>query len=152
LPSVQANRAHLNAVRALDTMPVWQRNAVSDLAKFTLIYFQLNQDYSQLDIKGLSGPAVTMSLRNTLLQVEETPLPDTARDGILDYINAAIISLALRAAGNDAAIPLPTLISLPVDLATVVQQRDIIRLELELRFTRQSQLAAPALRGLSDGL
>jgi LysM repeat protein len=151
-PSAEKRSVHLNAVRALDTMPVWQRNAVNDLAKYTLIYFQLHQDYTPLKIPGLSGPAVTMSLRNTLMEMPEQPLPDQARDKILSYLDSAIVYLTARSAGNAAPPPADTVISLPIDLGTVAKTRDIIRLELELSFTRASLLVDPALRGLADGL
>ena len=151
-PSTQNRSLHLDAMRALDTVPVWQRNAANDLAKYTLIYFQLHQDYTPLNIPGLTGPAITMSLRNSLLETPEQALPAAARNMILAYLDAAIIYLTARAAGNAAPPPADAVISLPVDLGTVAKTRDIIRLELELSFTRASLLVDPALRGLADGL
>jgi hypothetical protein len=151
-PSMTQRSRHLNAVRAMDDMPVWQRNAVNDLAKYTLIYFQLNQDYTPLGIPGLTGSAVTMSLRNALLADAEQPLPDQARKSILDYVNAVVLYLTARAAGNSAPAPGETKISLPIDLTKVAPAKDIIRLELELSFARTGLLVDPALRGLADGL
>ncbi len=151
-PSTSAPSLHLNAVRAMDDTPVWQRNAIDDLAKFTLIYFQLNQDYTPLNIPGLSGPAMTMSLRNSLLKEVEQPLPDPARQKIHDYVNAAIVYLTARAAGDPAPVPADTAIVLPIDLAAIAPTSDMIRLELALSFTRTGLLVDPALRGLADGL
>ncbi|MBB4003107.1 LysM peptidoglycan-binding domain-containing protein [Aurantimonas endophytica] len=151
-PADSETRAHLNAVRFGDTVPVWQRNAVADLAKFQLVYFQLNQDYGALNIPGLSGPAITMSLVNSLLADPEAKLPIAARDQVLAYVDAAVIYLAARAAGTAATPPADVTISLPIALSALAADSDIIRLELAIRFTRQSRLVDPILRGLADGL
>ncbi|UIJ71030.1 hypothetical protein [Aurantimonas sp. HBX-1] len=151
-PSTSESRAHLDATRFGDTMPVWQRNAVADLGKFQLVYFQLNQNYDALNIPGLSGPAITLSLVNSLLAQPESALPDAARDEILAYVDAAVIYLAARAAGNAATPPADVTISLPIALSALATDSDIIRLELAIRLTRQSRLVDPILRGLADGL
>ena len=90
-PAAVAAHRHLNSSRLADELPVWQRNATTDLAKFERIYFQLNQNYDKLavPVPGLSGPAVTMTLFNSLLAAPERPLGDTERDAILAYVNAA---------------------------------------------------------------
>ncbi|HEX2020061.1 MAG TPA: hypothetical protein VGO17_14075, partial [Aurantimonas sp.] len=151
-PAKSEAQAHLDAVRFGDTMPVWQRNAVADLAKFKLVYFQLNQDYDDLKIPGLSGPAITMSLVNALLAKPEAPLPAAAQAEILAFVGAAVAYLAVRAAGDAATAPADTTITLPIALAELASDSDIIRLELAIRFTRQSRLVDPILRSLADGL
>jgi hypothetical protein len=151
-PAKSETQAHLDAVRFGDTMPVWQRNAVADLAKFKLVYFQLNQDYDDLNIPGLSGPAITMSLVNALLAKPEAPLPTAAQADILAFVDAAVAYLAARAAGDTATAPADSTITLPIALADLASDSDIIRLELAIRFTRQSRLVDPILRGLADGL
>ena len=147
-PAVTTARAHLNAVRLGDELPVWQRNAATDLTKFQLVYFQLNQSYHGLGVPGLSGPAVTLSLVNSLLATPEQPLSTAARTAILDYVNGAVVYLAARAAGNPVNPPPDAAISIPVDIATLTTSSDIVRLELSLRFTRQDGLVAPVLRAL----
>lgn len=145
-------KAYLNTVRFGDELPVWQRNAATDLARFQLIYFQLNQNYDGLGVEGLAGPAVSMSLVNSLLATPELPLPDTARRAILDYVNQAVVYLAARAAGNVATSPQKTSLAIPVDTTTLARGSDIIRLDVALRLSRQAGLVAPALRALRDGV
>ncbi|OIN45257.1 hypothetical protein BLL37_31185 [Pseudomonas azotoformans] len=150
-PKATNAKAYLNTVRFGDVLPVWQRNAEADLARFRLIYFQLNQNYDGLGVEGLAGPAVSMSLVNSLLATPEQPLPDAARGAILDYVNQAVVYLAARAVGSVATPPQPADVSIPVDISTLTRGSDIIRLDLALRLSRQADLVAPALRALRDG-
>ena len=142
----------LHAVRFGDDVPVWQRTAITDLARFELIYFQLNQDYDAAGVSGLAGPAVTISLVNSLLETVEQPLPADAREGILDYVAAAILYLSARAAGTASPRPADMVAELPVDIGMVAPAEDILQLEVALRFTRQSGLVAPELRASDGGL
>ncbi len=147
-----AARAHLGAIREGDVLPIWQRNAKADLAKFQHVYFQLNQNYDHLGVPGLAGPAVALSLINSLLATPEQPLPDTAREAILGYVDSAILYLSARARAVSAPPPEDVPISIAVDLASIVPSSDIIRLEVAIRFTRQSSLVSPALRALRGGV
>ncbi len=151
-PSVKRRAAYLEEVRPLATMPIWQSNATIDLAKFKLIYFQLTQDYTPLKIPGLNGPAVTMWLRNSLLEQPESALTSAARELILDFVRASIVYLEARAAGKSAEPPAETRIEWRIELDALVASTDIVQLEIELRFSRQPELVAPELRALADGL
>ncbi|NNG65343.1 hypothetical protein HKD51_27585, partial [Pseudomonas fragi] len=144
-------RAHLQAVRFGDEIPVWQRNAIADLGRFQLIYFQLNQNYDGLGVPGLNGQAVSMSLVNSLLAAPEQLLTEAAREAILGYVDQVVVYLAARANGASATPPATTKLSMPVDVAGLTQGSDIIRLDLALRFSRQAALVAPALRALQGG-
>ena len=145
-------RAHLQAVRFGDEIPVWQRNAIADLGRFQLIYFQLNQNYDGLGVPGLNGQAVSMSLVNSLLAAPEQLLTEAAREAILGYVDQVVVYLAARANGASATPPATTKLSMPVDVAGLTQGSDIIRLDLALRFSRQAALVAPALRALQGGV
>lgn len=145
------SRAHLSAVREGDVLPVWQRNAAADLAKFERVYFQLNQNYDGLGVPGLAGRAVTLTLINSLLATPEQALPEPAREALLGYVNSAILYLSARARAVNAPAPAEVPISIPVDLASITPAVDIIQLELAIRFTRQAALVSPALRALRDG-
>jgi hypothetical protein len=153
-PAAVAAHRHLNSSRLADELPVWQRNATTDLAKFERIYFQLNQDYDKLakPVPGLSGPAVTMTMFNSLLATPERQLSDTERKAILAYVDAAFLYLSARSEGKAATPPADTVLTIPVDLNALTLSSDIIRLQLALNFSRQSDLVAPTLRALRNGV
>lgn len=151
-PGQPGANSPLDETREGDELPVWQRNAAADLARFELVYFQLNQDYDHLGVPGLAGPAVTLSLVNSLLATPEQALPDNARAAILDFVNSVIVYLSTRARAEPGPAPADALLRIPVDIDSLTPSTDIVRLELAIRFTRQAMLVSPALRALRDGV
>ena len=151
-PETQHSRAaSLSAMRAGDTLPVWQRNAHSDLEKLTQAYFQLVQDYSDIGLEGLPGQVVTMAFENTLMATPTQKLTPDERNQIIGYLTAAIAYLTERAAGRAATAPGKTVISRSVDLSLIDTSSEIHQIELGLSFARDASLVAPNLRAVQGG-
>lgn len=131
--------------------PSWQTNAQKDLQTFTRIYFQLNQNYDDLGIPGLSGSAVSMSLHDTLLAEPDIDLTGDAAGAITAFVSECLIYVANRAQGDDGGPAPSCTVSLPVDI-DAVSAENIIELSLSFKLERQAALADPGLQSLHGGL
>ncbi|MGC1498134.1 MAG: LysM domain-containing protein [Sulfitobacter sp.] len=151
-PERAPSAAALTAVRVGDDLPIWQRNAHADLGKFQEVYFQLTQDYTNAGVQGLTGPVVTMSLLNRLLAKPEQVLTSAQRDQVLSFICDAIAYLSARAAAAAHNAPADEMIAFDVDVTQVDPAQDILRLGVEMQFTRQPELVDPDLRALRGGI
>jgi LysM repeat protein len=125
--------------------------AKQDLATYQTIYFQLNQDYTGLDVPGVTGNAVTMTLRNTLLAAPDQVLSDSQAQIVRDFVAACVIFLdnyvSLQTLGQ---APQATLL-LPLDIGAVAPE-NLIRLDVSFALTRNATLVEPLIAGLSDGV
>ncbi len=134
-------------------IPQWQRSALNDLEAFTRIYFQLNQNYDSLDpkIPGLSGNAVSMWLRNSILADPEQELSAADAGAVRDFIAGCVAYTYNRAhCGAGGSAPALTL-AVPVATGDVAAG-NIIRLDLAFMLRRRAELTDPAIRVLPDGL
>lgn len=132
-------------------LPVWQQNAANDLKTFTRLYFQLNQNYDNLGIPGLSGRAVSMLVSNTILAAPDAPLSDTDAQTIRDFVADCLVYVSNRSLGKPGGAQPARTLNVAVPLGSVSDE-NIIQLTLGLTLSRQPALTDPALRALTDGL
>lgn len=151
-PETGPETAHLAEPPQGSDLPLWQRNAQADRAKWNEIYYQLTQDYTDAKVPGLTGPAVSMSLVNSLLSEPEQPLGDENRARVLDFVCAAVGYLAQRAEGGTPKAPEPVMLSVDVAPADVDPTQDILQISLALRLSRLPGLVDPGLRAVRGGI
>ena len=125
--------------------------AKRDLEQFTLIYFQLHQDYTSLGVPGVTGNAVSMSLHNQLLASPETALTAAQCDQVRCFIASCVQWLS-----NFLAV-LPALPAPVVDLTLAIQTSElasgnILELGLDFVLTRQAVLVQDEVAALDNGL
>jgi len=131
--------------------PGWREAATNDLKTFIRIYFQLNQNYDTVNVPGISGQAISMSLTNTLLDTPEVQLSDGDARGVRDFVAACLSYVWHRSRGEDGGQPPTATIAMPVPPGDVVAD-DVIPVSLSFTLTRQAALADPALRVAPGGL
>jgi hypothetical protein len=153
--SGNAGSPTVNLNLKFDTKP-YQNNpdqAKRDLALYTKIYFQLNQEYTGLGVPGVTGNAVTMSVSNSVLASPVTPLTEAQAKQIRAYINNCVEYLSAVSEGNNTILPLvPTaVVSIPVSTSNVAAG-NILELDLELILNRNPLLTDPEVAALADGL
>jgi hypothetical protein len=161
-PNVQSSYTYTGAAGSptltlefkLDVTPYTAPNdqARRDLEQFTLIYFQLNQDYTNLGVPGVIGNAVSMSLRNQLLASPEITLTEAQCKQVRGFVASCVqwLSSFLGA----APLPLPAPVT---DLTIAIQPAqltsgNIIELGLDFVLTRQAILVQNEVAALDDGL
>ncbi len=151
-----SNAADARSAIALTGLPAWQQSAENDQKIFTAIYFQLNQNYDDLDpqIPGLSGNAVTMSVTNTLLTDPEIPFTGNNADYarmVREFVANCLVYVTKRAQNEPGGETPRVELSLSVPI-TSLSPENIIPLSLTFGLSRQAALSAPALRGIANGL
>jgi hypothetical protein len=143
----------LNLSLTLDPTPYTDNvdQAQRDLSLYQKIYFQLNQDYTGLNVPGVTGNAVTMSLSNSVLALPDSPLT-TAQAGLIrGYISACVQYLA-AVVGGTTTPPVPTtLVTIPVATSGIASG-NIIELDVTLILSRNPVLTDPTVAALADGL
>jgi len=132
-------------------LPAWQQNAANDLKTFTQLYFQLNQDYDNLGIPGLSGRAVSMLLSNTILAAPDAPLSDADSKAVRNFVADCLVYVYNRSQAKPGGTQPALTLNVAVPLGAVSTE-NIVQLTLGLTLARQPALSDPALRGMSDGL
>jgi LysM repeat protein len=131
-------------------IPVWQATAVNDQKRFTDIYFQLNQNYDGLNVPGLSGQAVSLSLINTLLKNEKTALSASDAQSVRDFVSACLIYVTNRANAQDGGAQPICQLQIPLAL-NQISDSDVIELSLSLSLERQKALCDASLRVIEGG-
>jgi hypothetical protein len=134
-----------------DDLPVFQQTALNDLYLYTRLYFQLNQSYDGLNIPGLAGRAIAMSIANTLLAQPERPLSAADEQRIRDFVADCLVYVNNRAHCQPGGEQPTATLVMPVAIADVAAE-NIIPLALSLTMTRQAMLSDPALRTTAGGL
>ncbi|MBB4952054.1 LysM repeat protein [Agrobacterium vitis] len=125
--------------------------AEQDLATYQNIYFQLNQDYTGLNVPGVTGNAVTMTVTNSLLAVPDQQLSDAEAQSIRNFVADCVVFLQNYVSKHTlGAAPQQTL-ALTVDIDAIAS-KNLIRLDVGLTFTRNATLVEPLIAGLPDGL
>jgi hypothetical protein len=161
-PSVQTSYTYTGAAGSptltlefkLDTTHYSAPNdqATRDLEQFTLIYFQLHQDYTNLGVPGVTGNAVSMSLCNQLLASPEITLTEAQCKQIRDFVASSVQWLSNFLSTKPATLPTPltdlTIAIQPAQLAS----GNIIELGLDFVLTRQAILVQNEVAALDDGL
>jgi hypothetical protein len=126
--------------------------AKRDLALYQKIYFQLNQDYTNLNVPGVNDNAVTMSLSNSLLASPVNSLSPAQAGSIRGYVSACVQYLAAIVHASTPQ-PVPSaLVSFPVSVGDIDSSSNIIELDVTLVLTRNPLLTDPAIASLTDGL
>jgi len=177
-PSVQARYSYkteasvpqLEVCLSLDTSPykpgegegwdaVFQRVA-QDRKVFERVYFQLHQDYDRtaMLLPGLSGNAVSMSLRHSLLKKgSQTIALGAQEEKVRQFVEdcVAFLSLLREVKDSGAVSGAPdggpsTTLTFPTPFDALTTE-SIIPMEVSLMLERQSVLCAPALRGIVEG-
>lgn len=138
----------LNQLNVMD-VPAWQQNAINDQKKFTTVYFQLNQNYDDLNIPGISGNAVSMYLTNTLLANGKTQLSSNDEQSIRQFVADCLVYIHKRADNQDGGTQPVCQLQIPLSISDISND-DIIELSVALTLERQSELCDPSLRA-SDG-
>ncbi|MBV9774528.1 MAG: LysM peptidoglycan-binding domain-containing protein, partial [Gemmatimonadetes bacterium] len=125
--------------------------AKHDLGVFRKVYFQLHQDYTGLGVPGVTGNAVTMVLRNSLMAQAETVLADAQADVVRGFVRQCVQYLASLVPGsNGVDVPKASLV-LPVSTGGVAAG-NLIELDVTLVFERDARLTDPAVAALEQGL
>ena len=122
-----------------------------DLGVFKKVYFQLHQDYTGLGVPGVTGNAVTMALRNSLMASAETELTDPQADVVRGFVRQCVLYLDLLVSSMEPG-PAPTAtLALPVSTGGVAAG-NLIELDVSLVFRRDPRLTDPAVAALEQGL
>jgi len=135
---------------AVTDIPAWQQNAINDEKKFTSVYFQLNQNYDNLNIPGISGNAVSMYLTNTLLADKKTRLSSNDEQSIRQFVADCLVYITKRANNQDGGTQPSCRLQIPVSISQISAD-DIIELSLALTLERQSELCDSSLRAIEGG-
>jgi hypothetical protein len=131
-------------------IPAWQQNAINDEKKFASIHFQLNQNYDDLNIPGISGNAVSMYLTNTLLADEKTQLSSNDEQSIRQFVADCLVYITKRADNQDGGAQPACRLQIPVSISQISTD-DIIELSLALTLERQSEPCDSSLRAIEGG-
>lgn len=125
--------------------------AAHDLGVFRQVYYQLHQDYTGLGLPWVTGNAVTMVLRNSLLAKPDTVLAPAQADVVRGFVRDCVTYLQARVSSRaDDAVPAATL-ALAVSPADVAAG-NLIELDVALVFERNPLLTDPAVAALEEGL
>jgi LysM repeat protein len=125
--------------------------AAHDLGVFRQVYYQLHQDYTGLGLPWVTGNAVTMVLRNSLLAQPDTVLAPAQADVVRGFVRDCVTYLQSRVSSRPAGdVPAATL-ALPVSPADVAAG-SLIELDVALVFERNPLLTDPAVAALEEGL
>lgn len=137
---------------AYDGLDNAKQQIEKDLAKYIQIFFQLNQDYSDLEtpIPGVTGNAVTISLNNALLKNPIVDLTESQAGQISTYVVDCINYLNSLLADTTGTQPTADLL-FPVSLNSLVDG-NIIELDLSLTIKRKATLTEANVAGLDKGL
>lgn len=130
--------------------PDWQSAARADLPTYTRLYYQLNQDYDPLQVPGLTGQAVAMSLTCTLLAEPRIDLDDEQAGLVRSFVSGCVSYLARRAAGEAAGPPAPAVLHVPLPVDAVTTD-EVFALSVEFTLERRPELCDPVLRVLPGG-
>lgn len=125
--------------------------AEQDLATYQTIYFQLNQNYTNLGVPGVTGNAVTMTVSNSLLASPDQVLTDTQAQPVRDFVAACIIFLTNYIATKKPGVAPLVPLSLTVPINGLASA-NLTPLDLALTLTRQTVLVEPMIAALPDGL
>lgn len=126
-------------------LPDWQQRAVNDLRTFTAVYYQLNQDYTNAGVRGLSGNAMTLTWTNSLLKGPNQSLTDAHAQALRAFVADCVKYLGKRAAGQAGGTAPGIDLTSTVPLADITSD-DIVPLALALTLTRRDELVDPVLR------
>jgi LysM repeat protein len=124
--------------------------AANDAKVFAAVYYQLNQDYDGQNVPGVSGPAVTFSLLNSLTGGVQAMDPTLAAKFVA-FANQCAQTTAAAAAGTAPSGPVGATLTVPIDLAQVVAD-NVVRLRLFLMQTRNPRLVDARLLDLDGGV
>ncbi|WP_124371228.1 hypothetical protein [Pseudomonas sp. R2-7-07] len=125
--------------------------AGKDLEMFSLIYYQLNQSYQDLNLPWCNGRAVSVELVNSLFAQPLSQLDVSQSQPLLDYINGVILYLGQLIQGATAAPPATVRLCLAVDIDSLAPG-SVLPLSLTLSLRRVSTLVAPDVAGLAGGV
>lgn len=125
--------------------------AKRDLALYQKIYFQLNQDYTGANVPGVTGNAVTMSLRNSVLAHADLELTSAQATLIRLYVSSCVQYLFAVVGGTTPTTPPSTQVDIPVAVGDV-NSGNIISLDVTLILSRDPVLTDPDVAALAGGL
>lgn len=125
--------------------------AQQDSVVFNQLYFQLNQNYDTLGIPGLSGPAVTLSLTNTLTGDLPQPLDAANSAALVGFVNDCAAFVNAAGSGQAPASAPSVTLTLPIDLSQVAAA-NVNRLKLDLTLARAERLVDPSLLDTAGGM
>ncbi|HVZ37960.1 MAG TPA: peptidoglycan-binding protein [Candidatus Kapabacteria bacterium] len=132
-------------------MPQWQQGAVNDLEAFTRVYYQLNQNYDSLGIPGLTGNAVSMWLRNSILTAPDGELSAANQAAVRTFVSQCVQYVYNRAHCSAGGTQPTLTLTVDVPIASVSAQ-NILQMDAAIMLRRKPELCDPALRVLPDGL
>jgi hypothetical protein len=130
--------------------PDWQSAARADLPTYTRLYYQLNQDYDPLQVPGLAGQAVAMSLTCTLLAAPRIDLDGEQAGLVRSFVSGCVSYLARRAAGEAADPPAPAVLRVPLSTGAVTTD-EVFALSVAFTLERRPEQCDPVLRVLPGG-
>jgi LysM repeat protein len=136
---------------AASGLPQWQQNIENDLATYTRVYFQLEQNYDGLKVPGLSGNAVDILLTDALFGSVAAPLPASEAAKVRAYVSDCVAYLHQRKDGKTPPSTPARHLDVPVVVADAIDN-DIVRLRVALTLARRPALSDPALAAQLDGL
>lgn len=122
-------------IAEMDTPP-WQQNALKDKENFSAICLQLEQNYDDLNIPGISGQAVSIFLTDALLRSEKIPLSPESVQSVRNFAADCLIYVAKRADEWDGDVQPARRLEIPFSLNDL-SESDIIELSLTLLFEAQ---------------
>jgi len=126
--------------------------AITDATVFNSVYFQVNQNYDGLGIPGLSGPAVTFSLANTLTGGSAQALDASNSASLTGFINACTATVNAAAQGvAPPTLPATAVLTLALPLTAVVSD-NVVRLRLTLLQNRLPALVDASLLDVPSGV
>ena len=124
--------------------------AANDAKVFASVYYQLNQNYDGQNVPGVSGPAVTFSLLNSLTGGVQAMDPALAAQFVA-FANQCAQTTAAAAGGTAPTGPVGVTLTVPIDLTQVVAD-NVLRLRLFLLQSRNPRLVDPRLLDLDGGV
>lgn len=125
--------------------------AKTDATVFNSVYFQVNQNYDGLGIPGLTGPAVTFSLANTLTGGTPQALDADNTAKLTGFINACTATVNAAALGIAPTQQPTAVLTLALPVTTVVSD-NVVRLRLTLLQNRLPSLVDASLFDVPGGL
>lgn len=125
--------------------------AAKDLEMFSLVYYQLNQTYKDLDLPWCQGRAVSVELVNSLFAQPLSRLDEHQAQPLLDYVDGVILYLDQVSRGQSATPPATVPLRLAVDIDTLAAG-SILPLSLTLGLRRVAALVEPDVAGLEGGV
>ncbi|WP_156398292.1 hypothetical protein [Caulobacter sp. Root1455] len=124
--------------------------AANDAKVFAAVYYQLNQNYDGQNVPGVSGPAVTFSLLNSLTGgVQDMDAALAAK--FVAFANQCAQTTAAAAGGTAPSGPVGATLTVPIDLTQVVAD-NVVRLRLFLMQSRNPRLVDAQLLDVDGGV